>query len=144
MKPPLGTQADQDALWAGVTDRTIDLVETDHAPHTVSEKAGEPAPFGVPGLETAAGLLGRAIHDERLTEADVIRLLHEAPKRIFSIPAQPDTYVELDWSEPYRIGEGAYHSKAGWSPFEGWEAYGRMKTVVLRGKPLVTDGVLIG
>ncbi len=142
MKPPLGTQEDQDALWAGIGDGTIDVVETDHAPHTKQEKAGDPAPFGVPGLETAVGLLCKAAHDGRLSVAQIQTLLHDNPKEIFDLPEQPDTYVELDPERPYTIGSAGYQSKAGWSPFEGWEAYGQVRTVVLRGATVVADGVV--
>lgn len=141
MKPPLGSEGDRQALWTGLADGTIDIVETDHAPHTAEEKQADPAPFGVPGLETAVGLLFSAVHDGKLTEADVVRLLHDRPKAIFNIPDQPETMVELDPDEPYKIGK-PYQSKCGWSPFDGWEAYGQVQNVVLRGKQVVTNGQL--
>lgn len=144
MKPPLGTASDQDALWEGLTDGTIDLVETDHAPHTEAEKRSEKPPFGVPGLETAAGLLFLAVRDGRLKAADVPRLLTEAPRRIFRIPEQPDTYIELDPDVPYTIGADGYASKCGWSPFDGRTAYGAVQSVRIRGKQLVTQGKLVG
>lgn len=133
MKPPLGTDDDQAALWTGLADTTIDIVETDHAPHTKEEKQADPAPFGVPGLETAAGLLFGAVHDGKLSEPDVIRLLAERPREIFDIPNQPKTFVELDPNEPYTIGP-PYQSKCGWSPFEGQEAFGRPRRTVISGK----------
>jgi dihydroorotase-like cyclic amidohydrolase len=68
MKPPLGTQKDQDVLWQGVIDSTIDLVETDHAPHTLEEKRKGPPAFGVPGLETAVSLVYKAVIDGKITE----------------------------------------------------------------------------
>ena len=144
MKPPLGEDADKSALWAGLQDRTIDIVETDHAPHTLEEKQGDPPPFGVPGLETAVGLLWKAVKDGDLKAEDVPRLLHEAPKRIFNIPDQPDTYVELDPDVPYEIDPSTFESKAKWSPFAGWEAYGKPQTVVVAGKALVADGKFAG
>ena len=73
MKPPLGTQEDIDALWVGLNDGTIDIVETDHAPHTREEKESEKPPFGVPGLETALGLMYKAVHDGKIKGEDVIR-----------------------------------------------------------------------
>ncbi|MEX2209626.1 MAG: amidohydrolase family protein [Patescibacteria group bacterium] len=143
MKPPLAEQGDQDALWEGLADRTIDLVETDHAPHTLEEKQGDPPPFGVPGLETAAPLLWKAVRDGKLAADDVPRLLHDAAREIFAIPEQPDTYVELDPDEPYEIDPAAFQSKAKWSPFDGWTACGKPRTVVLHGKTVVEDGRLV-
>jgi dihydroorotase-like cyclic amidohydrolase len=142
MKPPLGQQADQDALWEGLMDGTLDLVETDHAPHTVDEKASDAPPFGVPGLETTLGLLLLAVHDGRLNIEDVARLLHHAPRRVFDLDDQPDTWIELDPSERWLVGDRAYESKAGWSPFVGWELRGPVQRVVSKGRELLTAGEL--
>ena len=142
MKPPLGSAADCDALWEGLADGTIDLIETDHAPHLLEEKAHEPAPFGVPGLETALPLLMLALHDGRLSLDDVVRLMHDTPRRVFSIPEQPDTYIELDPHEPHVIGTSGYETKAGWSPFDGVQAYGAVQSVVIRGKRILSYGRL--
>lgn len=115
MKPPLGEDSDREALWAGLKDSTIDMVESDHAPHTKEEKQTGPdnkAPaFGVPGLETTLGLMYKAVKDGRIIEEDVIKFLYTNPKKIFNIPDQKDTYVELDPSIPYIVGENKYESK---------------------------------
>lgn len=143
MKPPLGTTDDQLALWEGLGDTTIDIVETDHAPHTRDEKAKTPPPFGVPGLETAVGLLFRSVREGRLSEDDVVRLLYTTPKKLFSIPDQFDTFVELDPAKPFVIGKNGFASKCDWSPFEGWEAYGRVEKVVYKGKIVVENSKLL-
>lgn len=143
MKPPLGSREHQDALWEGLLEGTIDCVETDHAPHTKEEKLSDKPPAGVPGLETAVGLMFKAVHDSRITENDVLTWLYSNPKKIFHIPDQPDTYIELDPEKPYTIGKNGYQTKCGWSPFDGWEAYGKIVTVVLKGKTIVKDAVII-
>ncbi len=146
MKPPLGTKDDQEALWKGLNDGTIDIIETDHAPHTKEEKIvdenGKTA-FGVPGLETALGLMYKATVDRRITNDDVIKFLYTNPKKIFSIKEQEDTYVELDPSVPFIVGENGYESKCGWSPFEGITLYGKPQKVVLRGEIILENGVII-
>ncbi len=142
MKPPLPIRADQDALWEGIADRTIDLVETDHAPHTKEEKSKTPPSSGVPGLETAVGLLFKAVHEGRINSNDVLRLLYTAPKELFSVPEQQDTYVELDPEEEWTVAT-PYESKCGWSPFEGWELYGSIATVVIGGVPVLQGGKTI-
>lgn len=134
MKPPLGTQIDQDALWEGIADRTIDIVETDHAPHTLEEKQGDPAPFGVPGLETAVSLTLKGLRDRSLPDKLLSTLLHDKPQEIFSIPDQPDTHVELDLDATWTVGKNGYASKCGWSPFDGWELPGVVLSTTWRGK----------
>lgn len=139
MKPPLGTIKDQKALWKGLNDGTIDVVETDHAPHTRAEKEKEPPAFGVPGLETAVGLLGKAIADKKMPEKLFKKVLYDNPRKIFKVPIQPKTYVEIDMDKRYKL-KGPYETKCGWTPFEGWELVGSVQTVCLRGKVLMKDG----
>ncbi len=137
MKPPLGTQGDQDALWEGLRDCTIDIVETDHAPHTKEEKEKDPPAFGVPGLETAVGLLYKAAHEGKIDEAKIVDLFYTNPKRIFNVPDQPDTWIELDPEKEWVVGQDGYATKCGWSPFDGWTLYGKIEAVVIRGKKVV-------
>lgn len=142
MKPPLGTPVDQAELWNGLNDGTIDIIETDHAPHTAQEKEGDAPPFGVPGLETAVGLLYLAVHDGRIPADLVPKLLHDSAQEIFNIPEQPDTFVELDPDEAWIVGP-PFAGKTQWSPFDGWEVYGKIHTVTLRGRKLVEDGKVV-
>jgi dihydroorotase-like cyclic amidohydrolase len=139
MKPPLGTQVDQDALWEGLNDGTIDVVETDHAPHTLEEKKGDPAPFGVPGLETAVGLLFKGVKDGKFPQEKMQTVFYDNAQKIFAIPRQEDTYIEIDPDKTWKVGEGGYETKCGWSPFEGWELPGVIEKVVLRGKVVVEN-----
>ena len=128
MKPPLN-KGSQTALWEALVDGTIDLVESDHAPHIKEEK--EKRAYGVPGLETTVGLLLKKDKKSPLNT-----WLYENPKRIFHIPDQPDTYVELDPDKPWIVGEDGYETKCGWSPFDGWELYGKVEKVILYGKSI--------
>jgi dihydroorotase-like cyclic amidohydrolase len=134
MKPELGDNEGMQALWEGIQDGTIDLVESDHAPHTLNEKASSALPFGVPGLETTIGLLMHAVVDAKISLQQVTTLLHDNPKKIFHIPDQRDTYIELDPEKSYIVGTEGYETKCGWSPFDGWELYGQVENVVFKGK----------
>lgn len=136
MRPPLGSQDDQNALWQAIKDKTIDIVETDHAPHTKEEKMSANPPSGIPGLETALGLLIKAVNKGNLTLDDVKRLLYDNPKKIFNIPDQPDTYIEFDPEKPYIIGSNSYATKCDWSSFEGSQAFGKIEKVVIRGNQI--------
>ena len=143
MKPPLGTKADQDALWTGLLDGTIDIVETDHAPHTREEKEKDPPAFGVPGLESAVGLMFKAVKERGVAKDRVVSWLHHNPKKIFNIPTESDTYVELDPDKSYIDGEDGYETKCGWSAYEGMELFGKPETVVIRGRKVVDKGKII-
>ncbi|MBI5449013.1 amidohydrolase family protein [Candidatus Gottesmanbacteria bacterium] len=141
--PSIGDTSDQNALWEGVVDGTVDVVESDHAPHTMAEKHTNPPAFGVPGLETTLGLLLLAVHQKRISLETVVKLLYDGPRKIFSIPIQQKTYIELDPVKPFIAGALGYETKCAWSPFDGWELYGQVQTVVLRGKPVVQNAKVI-
>jgi carbamoyl-phosphate synthase/aspartate carbamoyltransferase/dihydroorotase len=143
MKPEIGDPQDQAALWEGLADGTIDIVESDHAPHTKTEKESGNLPSGVPGLETTLGLLLLAVHQKRLSLGQVKEFLYNHPRRIFSIPEQKNTYVEFDPDIPYKVGEDGYETKCGWSPFDEWEAYGKVAKVVIQGKTMLFHGKII-
>lgn len=143
MKPPLGIDEDKEALWAGLNDGTIDIVESDHAPHTKEEKKKDIPAFGVPGLETTLGLMYKAVKDGRITNDDVVKFLYTNPRNIFNIPEQDDTYIDIDPELPYVVGENGYESKCGWSPFEGMTLYGKPQTVVMRGERILENGMII-
>jgi dihydroorotase len=140
MKPPLATEADRQALWANLD--VVDCIATDHAPHTHTEKQGGQPPPGVPGLETMLPLLLTAVADGRLTLDRLVELTHHAPRRIFGLPAQPDTWVEVDQVRTI-LGDEGLHTKCGWTPFAGMAAQGRVRRVVLRGRTAFEDGKIL-
>ncbi len=143
MKPPLGTPEEQAALWAGLADGTIDIVETDHAPHTREEKEKPEPAFGVTGLETSFSLIWKAVQDGKITEDRLIEAMHAFPAGIFHIPEQEDTYVEVDTEAAWIVGANGYETKANSSPFESMELPGVVQTVVFRGKTIVENGNVI-
>ncbi len=143
MKPPLGTDEDQAALWAGLSDGTIDIVETDHAPHSREEKEKDPPMFGVTGLETSFGIIYKGVKEGKITQERLVDAMHTMPKKIFNTPDQGDTYIEVDADATWVVGADGYETKAASSPFEGWELPGKVMTVVLRGKTLVQEGKII-
>jgi len=139
MKPTLKTKDDQAALWAAIESGIVDVVESDHAPHTLDEKRGDNPPYGVPGLETTLPLMGLAIKEGRLTSQRLIELLATNAQRIFGLRPPPETYTVVDLDETFVIERGALQSQCGWSPFEGLRVAGRVKEVWIRGT-LVFDG----
>ncbi len=143
MKPPLRSQKDVNALWQGIIDGIIDMIATDHAPHTLKEKKSEKPPFGVTGLETALPLLLNVYKLKKLTLEKVIALYHDNPRTIFNLPKQKDTYIMVDLENKYEIKNENLKTKCGWSPFAGWKVYGKVYTVVIRGKTVYKDGRIL-
>jgi len=139
MKPELKTKADQQALWDALESGIVDVVESDHAPHTLDEKFSGKPTYGVPGLETTLPLLGLAVHEGRLTLERVVDLVANNPRRIFGLacPLETDTLIDMD--ESFIIERGKLHTMCGWSPFEGMRVYGKVRSVMIRGQQ-VYDG----
>ena len=122
MKPPLGTVADAKALWQGLKDGTIDLIESDHAPHTKEEKRGLKPALGVPGLETTLGLMLLGVKQKKCSLKQVKKWLYDNPRKIFNIPAQKTT-INFDPDKSYRLKEADLKTKCGWSPFTNQKVY---------------------
>lgn len=137
MKPSLKTKRDQDFLWKNL--KHIDVIESDHAPHTKKEKESANPPFGVPGLETTLPLLLTMMNCGKITKEEIIRLCCIKPKEIFHLPDQQDTHIEVDENEVWVIKNDKLFTKCKWSPFNGWKVKGRIKKVVLKGQT-VFDG----
>lgn len=133
MKPELKTAADRDVLWAALQGGIVDVIESDHAPHTVEEKHAPTPPSGVPGLETTIPLLLTAIHEGRLTEAQVVALVSENPRRIWGLDAPPDTFTQVDLDASYTLENGRLHTACGWTPFAGMRVQGRVIRTRIRG-----------
>lgn len=140
VKPMLDPEKNQEYLWEGLLDGTIDLIETDHAPHTKKEKEGNHPPFGIPGLETALGLMLKAVAEKKISLNQITRLLHDNPQKIFNIPKQGNTYIELDSDKPYLVESSKLYSKCGWSPFDNWTLYGKVRKVVIHGRIILENG----
>ncbi len=141
MKPRLKSKKDVAFLWKNIA--AIDVIESDHAPHTVEEKESNAPPFGVPGLETTLPLLLTAVSEGRLTIDEIIRLCHTNPSKIFGITTDPATKVEVDLNTEYIIRNTNLHTKCGWSPFNGYTVNGKIEKVFMRGTLVFDDGKIL-
>ncbi|KAH7645290.1 cad protein-like protein [Dermatophagoides farinae] len=141
VKPNLVTAKDQRALWENLS--IIDVFATDHAPHLVEEKDSNQAPPGFPGLETMLALLLTAVREGRLKLDDLIKKLYYNPMKIFDLPDQPDTYVEVDLDEDWIIPQAMSFTKSRWTPFAGRKVYGRVRRIVLRNEVAFVDGNIL-
>ena len=141
VRPRLATAADRDALWDNLD--VIDCFATDHAPHTLAEKDGPNPPPGFPGLETALPLFLDAVQAGRLSLEALVARMATNPRRIFNLPEQPDTWIDVDLDETWEIRAAGTHTRCGWTPFEGWQVRGRVRRVTLRGALAYQDGVVL-
>ena len=136
MNPPLRSKEDREALVAGILDGTIDMIATDHAPHSAEEKSKglEGSAFGVVGIETAFPILYTylvkpgILSMERLIELMVIN-----PRKRFDLPFGCD-YSIWDLDEAYTIDPNEFISLGKATPFEGWNVNGRCLATVCDGK----------
>lgn len=140
MKPYLKSQKDVDFLWSHI--EAIDIIESDHAPHTKTEKDSDTPPFGVPGLETTLPLILTAEQEGKITRTKLISLLHETPKKLFSIPTDETTRVQVSLEE-YEIKNESLKTKAGWSPFAGKNVIGKVQEVYIRDNLVFQNGEVI-
>lgn len=128
MKPPLPTEEDNDFFWKNI--KYIDVVESDHAPHTILEKRSKKPPFGVPGLETTLPLLLDAVNKKRITIEDIIRLCYENPRKILNLKKTSHKVI-VDMDAEYTIRGCDLKTKCKWTPFEGWKIKGKILKIII-------------
>jgi carbamoyl-phosphate synthase/aspartate carbamoyltransferase/dihydroorotase len=141
VRPRLASAIDQTALWNNLD--VIDCFASDHAPHTLGEKDSADPPPGFPGLETSLPLFLTAVHEGRLSLEDVITRMYTNPQRIFKIPEQSNTWIEVDFDSAWEISESGLQTRCRWTPFRGWRVHGRIISVVLRGDTVYKDGIML-
>ena len=127
MNPPLRDKADREALLEGLADGTIDMIATDHAPHSAEEKGRglEKSAMGIVGLETAFPLLYTELVEPGVISMErLMELLHDAPCRRFNIPTDTG-FTVFDLNDTYRIDPADFLSMGKATPFTGWEVQGR-------------------
>lgn len=144
MNPPLRSREDREALIEGLIDGTIDIIATDHAPHTEEEKrlGMEKAPFGIVGLETAFPLLYThlVLKQKVLTLKQLIDLMTIKPAKVFGLPygrleqGSPADLTVIDLDYEATIDPNTFLSKGRNTPFAGWKVKGWPILTMLGGK----------
>ena len=151
MNPPLRSVRDNEILWQALLDGVIDFIATDHAPHTLAEKAQTypNTPSGMPGVETSLPLMLTQAVEGKCTVAQVANWMSTAVAKAYKIPLKgqiaPDfdadlVLVDLEKYRPVVREEMA--SKCGWSPFEGWNLTGWPVVTIVGGKVVFENGKL--
>lgn len=131
VKPPLSSKEDQDALWQAIDEGIVDVIATDHAPHTLQEKQSEKSPFGLPGVELRLPLLLNEVNKGRLTLAQVQKLTSENPAMIFGIKNKgkiKEGYdadvVVIDLDKERIVKNTEQYTNCKWSPYHGLKLQG--------------------
>jgi dihydroorotase len=151
VNPPLRTEWDRQKLIEGLKDGTLDMIVTDHAPHTLEEKAKgfdpkNPAPSGLIGLETSLALgITKLVQTGDLSLMELLRKMTVNPADFYKLPAGrlseggPADIVLFDPEEKWTLKEEDLHSKSKNSPFIGMEFTGRVKMTICRGQVVYTN-----
>jgi len=144
MNAPLRSREDQDALWKGIATGVVDIIASDHAPHTKEEKKKPywDAPAGVPGIETMLPLMLTAVKRKRITLYKMTKLLSINPAKRLNLYPQKGVLAEgsdadivvVDLNKKKEIRGKDLYTKCKWTPFEGFETVGVPVMTVSRGR----------
>ena len=149
MKPELKTKEDNEALWEGVLDGTIDTIGTDHAPHRIEEKKAK-LTFGIPGAENSLEMMLKAVRCDKISLEKLMKIMSENTAEIFGLKNKGKIAVGydadlviVDMTTEEIISQENVISKCGWTPYEGFEKGGKILTTIVRGNVVFNDGKFI-
>lgn len=149
MKPELKTERDNEALWEGILDGTIDTIGTDHAPHRIEEKI-EKLTFGIPGVENSLEMMLKAVKCDKISFEKLIKIMSENTAKIFGIKNKGKIalgydadLVIVDMTTEEIISKDDVISKCGWTPYAGFEKGGKIVTTIVRGNVVFNDGKFV-
>jgi dihydroorotase len=146
MNPPIREDEHRQGLWQGIKEGVVDVIGSDHAPHTIEEKEkGYPhSPSGMPGVQTMLGVMLHHVENGRLELNDLVRLLCTTPAQLFSLKGKGEIKVGndadlnlIDLNSTTTIKHADMKSRVGWTPFDGLQYKGRLVTTLLRGRPIL-------
>lgn len=153
MNPPIREKNHQDGLWSAVNNGTVDVLGSDHAPHSIEEK-NKPypsSPSGMPGVQTILPLILTHFIDGKLPLSKAVELLTEGPRRVFNIKNKGrlakgfDADISIiDLNKKWTFTEQDIVSRCGWSPFTGYEFKAKVESVYLNGKLAMQNDYLFG
>ncbi len=150
MNPPLRTAEDVEAIKRSLKENTLDVISTDHAPHSENEKEAEfdKAPFGIIGLETSLALSLRLVEEKVLSLSDLVRKMSLEPTRILHLkgghlsPGAPADITVFDSKKEWVVDKDKFESKSKNSPFIGWKMKGLATDVFCGGRRVLENGVI--
>jgi dihydroorotase len=151
MNPPIRDQRHQDAIWRAVLDGTVDILGSDHAPHTREEKAGTypNTPSGMAGVQTIVPLMLDQVNKGRLSLQRLVELMNQNPVRLFQIKNKgaidvgyDADFTVVDMNRRWRITNDWIESKCGWTPFDELEIQGAPRFTIVGGHIAMQEGEL--
>jgi dihydropyrimidinase len=160
VSPPLRPRSDQDALWAGLAGGSLDLIATDHVPDRMAVEKAEAVrgtPFnlisnGAPGIETLLSIAyAEGVAKGRLTVERMVDLISTTPARLFGLTRKGSIergrdadLVLFDPSARRTLRAADLHHTSDYTPYEGFELTGAVRSVFVRGRPVIRDGAFVG
>jgi dihydropyrimidinase len=160
ISPPLRSAIDQDALWSGLADGSLDLVATDHVPDRMAVEKAEAlrgvsfdrVSNGAPGIETLLSIAyGLGVARGRLTIERMVDLLATTPARLFGLErkgaievGRDADLVLFDPTSRRTVRAAELHHTSDYTPYEGLELAGAIRSVFVRGRPVIRDGAFVG
>lgn len=153
MNPPIREARHRQALWQGLADGVVDIIGSDHAPHSREEKA-QPypnSPSGMPGVQTLLPLMLDHVAAGRLSLDRLVELVCSNPARLYQAhgkgairPGNDGDLTLVDLKAQRRVDSDWLASRCGWSPFEGRTLTGWPMATIIRGREVMRDGELLG
>lgn len=150
--PPIREKRHLERIWKAVLDGTVDVMGSDHAPHTLEEKLRTypSSPGGIPGVQTMVPIMLNHVHEQRLSLTRMVHLLSEGPRRVFGVPGKGRLAVGLDADITIvdtkvnrKIESKLMASKCGWTPFDNMKVVGFPFATILKGQFVMREGSLL-
>ncbi|EQB01379.1 dihydroorotase [Sphingobium baderi] len=151
MNPPIRSGAHREGLWRWLNQGVPDVLGSDHAPHTIEEKAKvyPASPSGMPGVQTLVPLLLNHVAEGRLTLRRFIELTSSGPQRVFGLVGKgrialgyDADFTVVDLKKRWTVGKDWLASRCGWSPFEGMDLTGKAVGTIIRGHRVMWEDAL--
>ena len=153
MNPPIRDARQRAALWRAIADGTVDILGSDHAPHTLEEKARPypESPSGMTGVQTLVPIMLTHVNAGRLSLERFIDLTSAGPARVFNIAGKgriaagyDADFTIVDLQAERRISDDWIESRSGWTPYDGEMVTGWPVATIIRGRTVMRDGALMG
>lgn len=150
--PPIREKHHQDALWRAIADGTVDIIASDHAPHTLEEKAKPypSSPSGTPGVQTIVPIMLNHVHNGKLTLERLVELMCYGPQRVHRMVGKgriargyDADFTIVDLKKTKEITNAQQHSRSGWTPFDGMTVTGWPVMTIVNGRVVMKDDELV-
>jgi dihydroorotase len=151
MNPPIRSKEHVDALWKAINKGLVDVIGSDHAPHTLEEKAQEypNSPSGMPGVQTMLPIMLKHVNDGKLSLSRMSELLSSSVARVYNIRAKgrialgyDADFAFVDMKKKYTISNYDMEYKCKWTPFDGIKSQGKVISTMVRGQFVMRDNKL--